>query len=56
MDFRLTTEQTDIKQAATDFAKGEFDPDAALEYDKEQKFPFKNQCLFTVNSLLRYTD
>ena len=39
MDFRLTTEQTDIKQAATDFAKGEFDPDAALEYDKEQKFP-----------------
>ena len=39
MDFRLTIEQTDIKQAAIDFAKGEFDPDAALEYDKEQKFP-----------------
>ena len=47
MDFRLTAEQTDIKQAAIDFAKGEFDPDAALGYDKNQQFPseiWKNAC------------
>jgi alkylation response protein AidB-like acyl-CoA dehydrogenase len=39
MDFALTKEQKDIQQAAEDFAKGEFDPDAALEYDQSQQFP-----------------
>ncbi len=39
MDFHLTTEQKDIQKAARDFAKGEFDPDAALDYDKRQQFP-----------------
>ncbi len=39
MDFSLTTEQTDIRKAAEEFAKGEFDPDAALEYDEKQEFP-----------------
>ena len=39
MDFRLTTEQIDIQKAAQEFAKGEFDPDAALEWDQNQQFP-----------------
>jgi alkylation response protein AidB-like acyl-CoA dehydrogenase len=39
MDFHLTTEQIDIQKAAKEFAKGEFDPDAALEYDQTQEFP-----------------
>ena len=39
MDFSLTTEQRDIQKAAEEFAKGEFDPDAALEYDEKQEFP-----------------
>jgi len=39
MDFRLTTEQIDIQKAAQEFAKGEFDPDAALELDQNQQFP-----------------
>jgi alkylation response protein AidB-like acyl-CoA dehydrogenase len=39
MDFSLTTEQIDIQKAAEEFAKGEFDPDAALEYDEKQEFP-----------------
>lgn len=39
MDFGLTAEQIDIQKAATDFAKGEFDPDRALEYDQNQEFP-----------------
>ena len=39
MDFSLTTEQVDIQKAAEEFAKGEFDPDAALEYDEKQEFP-----------------
>jgi alkylation response protein AidB-like acyl-CoA dehydrogenase len=47
MDFSLTTEQVDIQKAAEEFAKGEFDPDAALEYDEKQEFPstiWKNAC------------
>ena len=39
MDFDLTAEQRDIQTAAREFAIGEFDPDAALEYDKGQQFP-----------------
>jgi alkylation response protein AidB-like acyl-CoA dehydrogenase len=47
MDFRLNTEQIDIQKAASEFAKGEFDPDAALDYDLKQQFPltiWKNAC------------
>ena len=47
MDFTLTTEQRDIQKAASEFAKGEFDPDAALDYDLRQQFPltiWKNAC------------
>lgn len=39
MDFHLTAEQRDIQAAAREFAFGEFDPDAALDYDKRQRFP-----------------
>ena len=39
MDFNLTGEQRDIQRAAEDFARGEFDPDAALQYDMDQQFP-----------------
>jgi alkylation response protein AidB-like acyl-CoA dehydrogenase len=39
MDFSLTTEQIDVQRAAEEFAKGEFEPDAALEYDEKQEFP-----------------
>lgn len=49
MDFHLTTEQIDIQKAASEFAKGEFDPDAALDYDLRQQFPlniWKNACEF----------
>jgi alkylation response protein AidB-like acyl-CoA dehydrogenase len=47
MDFHLNTEQIDIQKAASEFAKGEFDPDAALDYDLRQQFPltiWKNAC------------
>ena len=39
MDFHLTIEQRDIQKVASEFAKGEFDPDAALDYDLRQQFP-----------------
>ncbi|MGD2126501.1 MAG: acyl-CoA dehydrogenase family protein [Desulfobacteraceae bacterium] len=39
MDFNLSKEQSDIQKAAREFAKGEFDPDLALEHDKNQQFP-----------------
>ena len=41
MDFELTAEQKDIQKAALEFARGEFDPDDALEYDRNQQFPSK---------------
>jgi alkylation response protein AidB-like acyl-CoA dehydrogenase len=47
MDFYLTTEQIDIQKAASEFAKGEFDPNAVLDYDLRQQFPltiWKNAC------------
>jgi alkylation response protein AidB-like acyl-CoA dehydrogenase len=39
MDFNLTKEQADIQKAATEFARGEFDPDRILEWDRNQEFP-----------------
>lgn len=39
MDFRLTREQADIQKAAMEFARGEFDPDLALAWDRDQHFP-----------------
>jgi alkylation response protein AidB-like acyl-CoA dehydrogenase len=39
MDFQLTAEQRDIQAAAREFALGEFDPDAAMEFDAKQEFP-----------------
>ena len=41
MDFGLTKEQKDIQMAAREFAQGEFDPDVALELEKEVKYPFE---------------
>jgi len=39
MDFELTKEQKDIKQAAREFAEGEFDKDLAIQHEKEHSFP-----------------
>jgi alkylation response protein AidB-like acyl-CoA dehydrogenase len=39
MDFNLTKEQADIQKAAREFARGEFDPDRILEWDRKQEFP-----------------
>src|SRR5512136_1911423 len=39
MDFNLTKEQADIQKAAREFARGEFDPDGVLEWDRNQEFP-----------------
>ena len=39
MDFELSKEQQDIKQAAREFALGEF-PDRALEFDREETFDY----------------
>ncbi len=39
MDFQLSEEQKDIQKAAREFAKGEFDPDLALELDQNRAFP-----------------
>ena len=39
MDFELTTEQGDIKEAARKFAKGEFTREIALEHENEHSFP-----------------
>jgi len=39
MDFELSSEQKDVLRAATEFAKGEFDPDLALDLDENGKFP-----------------
>jgi len=39
MDFRLSKEQIDIKNAAREFAVGEFS-DRAQEFDREEKFDF----------------
>jgi alkylation response protein AidB-like acyl-CoA dehydrogenase len=39
MDFELSNEQKDVQKAAMEFAKGEFDPDLALELDRTGQFP-----------------
>lgn len=39
MDFDLTKEQRDIQSAAREFARGEFDPDLALDLEREGRFP-----------------
>ena len=39
MDFELSSEQEDVQRAATEFAKGEFDPDLVLDLDESEKFP-----------------
>jgi alkylation response protein AidB-like acyl-CoA dehydrogenase len=39
MDFELTKEQLEIRQAAREFAKGEFDKELALELDEKHAFP-----------------
>jgi alkylation response protein AidB-like acyl-CoA dehydrogenase len=39
MDFNLSREQREIQKAAQEFARGEFDPERVLEYDRKQEFP-----------------
>jgi len=39
MDFELTEEQQDIKNAAKEFAKGEFDAEYARRCDLEHIYP-----------------
>ena len=39
MDFSLTQEQKDIKQAAREFAEGEFIPKRAMELELNHEFP-----------------
>ncbi len=39
MDFALTAEQRDIKQAAREFARGEFTPERAQAYELAHEFP-----------------
>jgi acyl-CoA dehydrogenase len=39
MNFELSDEQKDVQQAAREFARGEFDPDLALELDQTGQFP-----------------
>ena len=41
MDFELAKSQKEIRKAATEFAKGEFDKELALELDKKHEFPKK---------------
>ena len=39
MNFELSDEQKDVQRAAIEFARGEFDPDLALELDQTGQFP-----------------
>ena len=39
MDFELTKSQKEIQRAAREFAKGEFDKELALEFDRKHEFP-----------------
>jgi alkylation response protein AidB-like acyl-CoA dehydrogenase len=41
MNFGLTEEQRDIQRAAREFAQGEFDPDVALELERNSQYPFE---------------
>jgi alkylation response protein AidB-like acyl-CoA dehydrogenase len=40
MDFKLSFEQESIKQAAEEFAKGEFEKEIALEHERAHAFPY----------------
>lgn len=40
MDFELTKEQKHIKNAAREFAEGEFKPEIAREFDQKHQFPW----------------
>ena len=39
MDFKLNQEQDDIRKAAQEFAKGEFDKEIALDHERNHSFP-----------------
>jgi len=39
MDFQLSRSQVEIQKAVRQFAKGEFDKEQALEFDKRREFP-----------------
>ena len=39
MDFKLSTEQDSIQKAAREFAKGEFDKEIALEFERTHTYP-----------------
>jgi alkylation response protein AidB-like acyl-CoA dehydrogenase len=41
MDFELTDEQKQIRNAAREFSEGEFNKDLALELDQSHQFPFE---------------
>jgi alkylation response protein AidB-like acyl-CoA dehydrogenase len=41
MDFELSKPQKEIQKAAREFAKGEFDKELALEWDRKHEFPRK---------------
>jgi alkylation response protein AidB-like acyl-CoA dehydrogenase len=41
VDFNLSEEQLDIQKATREFAQGEFDPDEALDLDRNRQFPLK---------------
>jgi alkylation response protein AidB-like acyl-CoA dehydrogenase len=41
MEFELTAEQRDVKNAVKEFAEKEFEKEIALQYDLERKFPFQ---------------
>ena len=41
MDFSLSHEQRDIQKAAREFAQGEFDPDHALDLERNGQFPLQ---------------
>jgi len=40
MDFSLTLEQRELKEAARQFARTEFLPEKAMEYELQESFPF----------------
>src|SRR5512136_2805039 len=40
MDFKLNSEQEEIRRAVRDFCTKEFTPELALEFDQKEEFPF----------------
>ena len=41
MDFELTEEQQDIRDAAREFIQGELDKDKVLQWEKDHTFPLE---------------